>query len=45
MLVFLALNGIELLHTQKELSEMVLHVADGSLSFEEMVKWIIEHQE
>lgn len=45
MLVFLALNGIELLHTQKELSEMVLRVADGSLSFEEMVKWIIEHQE
>ncbi|WP_313529222.1 type II toxin-antitoxin system death-on-curing family toxin [Anaerotignum sp.] len=45
MLVFLALNGVELQYTQKELSDMVLHVAEGSLSFDEMVKWIIEHQE
>ena len=45
MLVFLALNGIELQHTQEELSDMVLSVADGSLSFEKMVTWIIEHQE
>lgn len=45
MLVFLALNGIALRYTQEELSDMALHVADGSLSFEEMVKWVIEHQE
>lgn len=45
MLVFLALNGIELQHAQKELSDIVLYVADGSSSFEERVKWIIEHQE
>ena len=31
MLVFLALNGIALKYTQKELYEMVLAVAEGSL--------------
>lgn len=44
MLVFLALNGIELSYTQEELSDMVLNVAAGDSSFEDMVKWIIEHQ-
>ena len=44
MLVFLALNGIELSYTQEELSDMVLDVAAGKLSFEDMVKWIINHQ-
>ena len=45
MLVFFALNGIELRYTQKELYEMVLAVADGSLEYEDMLKWILEHQE
>ena len=44
MLVFLALNGVELEYTQKELSDMVLSVASGELSFDDMVKWVIEHQ-
>ena len=44
MLVFLALNGIELEYTQKELSDMILSVASGALQFEDMVKWIIKHQ-
>ena len=44
MLVFLALNGIELDYTQEELSDMVLAVAAGELSFEAMVKWVAEHQ-
>lgn len=44
MLVFLALNGIELEYTQEELSDMVLGVASGNLQFEDMVKWIIKHQ-
>lgn len=44
MLVFLALNGIELDYTQEELSDMVLAVASGKLSFDAMVKWIAEHQ-
>lgn len=44
MLVFLALNGIDLSYTQEELSDMVLQVASGNSSFEDMVKWIIDHQ-
>lgn len=44
MLVFLALNGIELSYTQKELSDMVLNVAAGASSFENVVQWILNHQ-
>lgn len=44
MLVFFALNGIELQYTQKELYEMVLSVADGSFEYEDMLHWILEHQ-
>lgn len=44
MLVFLALNGIELSYTQEELSDMVLDVAAGTSSFEDMVQWILNHQ-
>ena len=45
MLVFFALNGIELRYTQKELYEMVLSVADGSSEYEDMIRWVLEHQE
>ena len=45
MLVFLALNGIALKYTQKELYEMVLAVAEGSLEYEDMLQWILKHQE
>lgn len=45
MLVFLALNHIELDYTQNELSEAILKVADGSYSFDELLKWILEHQQ
>lgn len=44
MLVFLALNGIELEYTQNELANMILDAADNKLQFEDMVKWVIEHQ-
>ena len=44
MLVFLALNGVELDYTQEELSNMVLAVASGELSFDSMAKWVMEHQ-
>lgn len=44
MLVFLALNGIELDYTQKELSDMILNVASNSMTFDAMTKWIINHQ-
>jgi death-on-curing protein len=45
MLVFLELNGITLKYTQKQLYEMILAVADGSLEYEGMLKWVLEHQE
>ena len=44
MLVFLALNGVELVYTQQELSGMILDVAAGKQSFEDMVVWIQQHQ-
>lgn len=44
MLVFLSLNGIELTYTQSELSDMILAIAAGTRSFDDMVKWVIEHQ-
>ena len=45
MLIFLSLNGIELAYTQKELSNLILKVASGDLSFDDMVQWILQHQE
>jgi death-on-curing protein len=44
MLVFLALNGYELEYTQKELSDTILDVAAGHMSYEELLSWMIEHQ-
>ena len=44
MLVFLALNGIELEYTQDELASEILSVTSGDSGFEHLLKWIIEHQ-
>ena len=44
MLVFLAINGVELEYLQEELSDMVLRVAAGSYQYEDILKWIIQHQ-
>ena len=44
MLVFLALNGIELKYTQKELYEMILDVAAGKQDYEDLLQWVLEHQ-
>ncbi len=44
MLVFLALNGIELEYTQKELSDVFWKIAAGELSFSDLFQWILEHQ-
>lgn len=43
MLVFLALNGVELSYTQKELYSMVLSVAEGSNGRDEVADWITRH--
>ena len=44
MLVFLAVNGYELEYTQKELSDLILDVADGKKECEDILAWILEHQ-
>ncbi|MFI3202629.1 MAG: type II toxin-antitoxin system death-on-curing family toxin [Eubacteriales bacterium] len=44
MLVFLELNDIIVEHTQKELVDIILGVASGSASFEDLTKWLMEHQ-
>lgn len=44
MLVFLALNGIELQHTQTELSDVILQLAAGDIQFSDLLDWILTHQ-
>ena len=44
MLIFLALNGIELSYTQKELYETILGVAAGKLKYEGLLEWVLKHQ-
>lgn len=44
MLVFLAINGIELRHTQTELSDIILQLAAGTIQSSDLLDWIITHQ-
>ncbi len=44
MLVFLALNGIELQYTQKELYEIILDIAASQKEYEDLLQWVIDHQ-
>lgn len=44
MLVFLALNGYELYYEQQDLVNLILSVAEGTSSAENILLWIIEHQ-
>lgn len=45
MLVFLALNGYELAYSQKELSDTILALAAGEIQADDLLQWIIRHQE
>ena len=45
MLVFLAINGVELAYTQEELSAIVLAVASGECKYEDLLCWLVEHQQ
>lgn len=44
MLVFLALNGVELEYTQEELSDIFLALASGNVGFAELLQWILNHE-
>ena len=44
MLIFLALNGIELSYTQEELYNTILDVAASNISYEELLEWVLDHQ-
>ena len=44
MLVFLSLNGIELQHSQAELSDVILQLAAGEIESEDLLHWILSHQ-
>ena len=44
MLVLLALNGIELIYTQDELSDIILKNAASTASYEDLLAWILKHE-
>ena len=44
MLVFLALNGIELQYSQPELSDVILQLAAGEMESSDLLHWILAHQ-
>lgn len=43
MLVFLEMNGIEIICTDEELIKLGLGVADSSVSYKDLLNWIIDH--
>ena len=44
MLVFLAVNGVELTYTQTELSDIILQVAASEKEYADLLDWLIGHQ-
>ena len=42
--VVLALDGIELKYMQKELYETILDVAAGKIEYEDLLQWVLDHQ-
>ena len=44
MLPFLEINGIRIKCTDDELVVVGLSVADGSMKYEELLQWVIEHK-
>ena len=43
MLVFLALNGVDVTYTQKELSDIILQIASGEREYADLLLWIRTH--
>ena len=44
LLVLLAVNGIELDYTQKELADIILQTAAGVSGYDELLEWILNHE-
>ena len=44
MLLFLAVNGVELTYTQTELSDIILQVAASEKEYPDLLDWLIRHQ-
>lgn len=44
MLTFLEVNGIRLNYTDEDVVRIGLSVADGSMSYEELLGWVSEHR-
>lgn len=44
MLSFLEMNGIRIKCTDEEIVAIGLSTADGSMSYEELLQWVVEHQ-
>ncbi|WP_297290611.1 type II toxin-antitoxin system death-on-curing family toxin [uncultured Flavonifractor sp.] len=44
MLVFLAVNGLELSYTQQELSDIILQIAAGEKEYDDLLVWLLAHQ-
>lgn len=44
MLTFLQVNGIDLECSNEELVRVGLAVADGSMKYEELLAWVLEHR-
>ncbi|MFR5140974.1 MAG: type II toxin-antitoxin system death-on-curing family toxin [Acutalibacteraceae bacterium] len=44
MLVFLAVNGIELSYEQQELIDVILSVASGEIDRQGLLQWILDHE-
>ena len=44
MLTFLEVNGIRLQYSDADIVKIGLSVADGSISYEELLSWIIDHR-
>lgn len=45
MLVFLALNGIEISCTEREMYSVFIGLADSEITFDDLVNWIKNHED
>ncbi|MCR5268049.1 MAG: type II toxin-antitoxin system death-on-curing family toxin [Lachnospiraceae bacterium] len=45
MLSFLEMNGVRIMCDDRELVNLGLSLADGSMKYEDLLNWIIEHED